>query len=103
MTHKSRTDRHGVFKLGSNVGHVTRHELQLFKVKRSKVKVTKSRDVSADKNVVTWQCMVISTSNLVGIIDVGVSACGIISTSVGLTNTEVEIWRTFKILGHLEK
>ena len=45
MTHKSRTDRHGVFKLGSNVGHVTRHELQLFKVKRSKVKVTRSRDV----------------------------------------------------------
>ena len=37
MTHKSRTDRHGVFKLGSNVGHVTRHELQLFKFKRSKV------------------------------------------------------------------
>ena len=34
---KSRTDRHGVFKLGSKVGHVTRHELQLFKVKRSKV------------------------------------------------------------------
>jgi len=28
---------------------VTRHAQQLFKVKRSKVKVTKSRDVSADK------------------------------------------------------
>ena len=41
MTHKSRTDRPRVFKLGSNVGHVTRHELQLFKVKRSKVKVTR--------------------------------------------------------------
>ena len=53
MTHKSRTDRHGVFKLGSNVGHVTRHELQLFKVKRSKVKVTRSRVVSADKNAIT--------------------------------------------------
>ena len=68
MTHKSRTDWHGVFKLGSNVGHVTRHAQQLFK--RSKVKVTKSRKVSADKNAITRQCMVISTSNLVGIIDV---------------------------------
>ena len=86
MTHKSRTDRHTVFKLGSKVGHVTRHTQQLFKVKRSEVKVTKSRDVSADKNTITRQCMVISTSNLVGIIDVGVDACGIISRSVGQTN-----------------
>jgi len=78
MTHKSRTDRRKVFKLGSKVGNVTRHAHQLFKVKRAKVKVTKSRDVSADKNTITRQCMVISTSNLVGIIDVGVDACGII-------------------------
>jgi len=83
MTHKSRTDWRRVFKLGSKVGHVTRHAQQLFKVKRSKVKVTKSRDVSADNNAVTPQCMVISNSNLVGIIDVWVDACGIISTSVG--------------------
>ena len=83
MTHKSRTDRHRVFKLSSKVGNVTRHEQQLFKVKRSKVKVTKSRDVSADKNAITRQCMVISTSNLVRIIDVRVDACGIISRSVG--------------------
>jgi len=41
---------------------------------RSKVKVTKSRDVSAGKHAITRQCMVISTSNLVGIIDVGVDA-----------------------------
>jgi len=75
-----------VLKLGSNVGHVTRHAQQLFKVKRSEVKVTKSRDVTADKNAVTRQCMVISTSNLVGIIDVGVDACGIVSRSVGQTN-----------------
>jgi len=54
MTHKSRTDRHGVFKLGRKVGHVTRHELQLFMVKRSKVKIIRSRDVSADKNAITW-------------------------------------------------
>ena len=53
MTHISRTDRHRVFKLRSKVGHVTRHAQQLFKVKRSKVKVTKSRDVSADKNAIT--------------------------------------------------
>jgi len=50
MPHKSRTDRHRVFKLSSKVVHVTRHTQQLFKVKRSKVKVTRSRDVSADKN-----------------------------------------------------
>jgi len=53
MTHKSRTNRRTVFKLGSRVGYVTRHIQQLFKVKRSKVKVTKSRDVSADKNAIT--------------------------------------------------
>jgi len=88
MTHKSRTDRRRVFKRGSNVGHVTRHAQQLFKDKKSKVKVTKSRDVSADKNArpITRQFMVISTSNLVRIIDVGVDACGILSRSVGQTN-----------------
>ena len=64
----------------------TRHAQQLFKVKRTEVKVTKSRDVSADKNAITRQCMVTSTSNLVGIIDVGVDACGILSRSVGQTN-----------------
>jgi len=58
---------------------VTRHAQQLFKVKRSKVKVTKSRDVSADKNAITGKCMVISTSNIVDIIDVGIDACGILS------------------------
>jgi len=59
MTDKSTTDRHRVFKLGRKVGHVTRHKQQLFKVKTSKVKVRKSRDVSADKNALTRQCMVI--------------------------------------------
>ena len=44
----------------------------MFKVKRSKVKVTRSRDVSADKTAITWQCMVMSTLNLARIIDVGV-------------------------------
>ena len=68
------------------VDHVTSHVLQLFKVKRSKVQVTKSREVSADKNTITRQCMVISTSNLVGIIDVGVDVCSILSMSVGQTN-----------------
>jgi len=40
-----------VFKLGGKVGHVTRHVLQLFNIKRYKVNVTKSRDVSADKTL----------------------------------------------------
>jgi len=65
---------------------VTRHAQQLFKVKRSKVKVTKSRDVSADKNAITRQCMVISASNFVEIIDVGIYACSILSRSVSQTN-----------------
>jgi len=86
MTHKSRRDMRRVFKLGSKVGNVARHAQQLFKVKRSKVKVTKTRDVSAHKNAVTRQWIVISTSNFVGIIDVGVDACGILSRSVGQTN-----------------
>jgi len=85
MTHKSRADRHRVFKLGSKVGHVTYHALQLFKINRSKVKVTKSCDVPADKNAITRPCMVISTSNLVGIIDVRVDACGILSRLEGKT------------------
>jgi len=51
-----------------------------------KVKVTKSRDVSADINAITRQYMVISTSNLVGIIDVWVDACGILSRLVGQTS-----------------
>jgi len=83
-----------VFILGGKVGHVTRHVRHLFKVKRSKVKVTRSRDVSADKNAITRQLMVISTSNLVGIIAVGVDACGILSRSVGQTT------RKYKYGGH---
>ena len=71
MTLKSRTDRRKVFKLGSKVGNVTRHAHQRFEVKRSKVNVTKSHDLSAEKNSITRQCMVISTSDLVGVIDVG--------------------------------
>jgi len=88
IPHKSRTDRHGVFYVGGKVRHVTRHALQLFKVKRSKVKVTRSRDVLADKNAVTRQCMVISTSNVVGIIDVRADDGGILSRSVGETNRQ---------------
>ena len=86
ITRNSRTDRRRVFILGVNIGHVIRHESQLFKVKRAEVEVTRSRDVSADKNAITRQCMHISTSNLVGIIYVWVYACGLLSRSVGQTN-----------------
>ena len=86
ITPNSRTNRRSVFILGGKVDHVTRHECQLFKVKRAKVKVTRSRDVSADKKAITRQCMHISTSNLVVIIYVVVYACGILSRSVGQTN-----------------
>ena len=57
-----------VFILGGKVDHVTRHVWQLFKGKSLKVKVTRLRQVSADKYAITRQCMVMSTSNLVGII-----------------------------------
>ena len=39
----SNLDRRRVFVLGGKVGHVTRHVRQLYKIKRSKVKVTRSR------------------------------------------------------------
>jgi len=55
---------------------MTRHVWQVFKVKSSKVKVTGLRVLSADKNAITRLCIVISTSNVVGIIDVWINACG---------------------------
>ena len=45
-TYNSRTDSHRIFKLGGGVDHMTRH-VPLTKVKRSKVKVTRSRNVSS--------------------------------------------------------
>ena len=56
-----------------------------------KVKVTRSRDVSADKNAVTRQWTVISTSNLVEIINVGVDACGILSRSIKILNAKINV------------
>jgi len=46
-TRNSRTDSRKIFKLGGGGDHVTRHVRPLTKVKRSKVKVTLSRNVSA--------------------------------------------------------
>jgi len=37
--------------LGGRVGYVTRHVWQLFKVKSSNVKVTRSRNVSSDRTL----------------------------------------------------
>jgi len=47
-THNSRRDSHRIFKLGGGVDRVTRHAKPLTKVKRSKVKVTRSHNVSAE-------------------------------------------------------
>jgi len=47
-THNSRTDSRRIFKLGWGVDHVTCHVWPLIKVKRSKIKVTRSRNVSAE-------------------------------------------------------
>ena len=101
MTHKSRIDRRRVFKLGSQVDHVTRHAQQLFKFKRSKVKVTKSRDVSADKNTITQPLMIGSVRSYQ--LQTGwweLSTWGSWYTfQVSRSNKpEVEMWRTFKIL-----
>jgi len=46
-THNSRMGSRRIFKLGGEVEHVTRHVWPLTKVKRSNVKVTRSRNVSA--------------------------------------------------------
>ena len=46
-THNSRTDSLRIFKLGGGVDHMNRHVLPLTKVKRSKVSVTRPRNVSA--------------------------------------------------------
>jgi len=46
-THYSRTVSRRIFKLGGGIDHVTRHAWPLIKVKRSKVKVTRSHNVSA--------------------------------------------------------
>ena len=51
MTVNSRTNRRRVFKLGGRVGHVTGHMGQQLKVKRSSVKVTRSRNVSPDRTL----------------------------------------------------
>jgi len=45
-TYNSRTDSRRIFKLRGAVDHVTRHVWPLSKVKRSNVKVTRSRYVS---------------------------------------------------------
>jgi len=46
-THNSRTDSRRIFTLGVGVDHGTRRVWPLTKVKRSKVKVTRSRNLSA--------------------------------------------------------
>jgi len=46
-THNSTMDSHRTFKLRGTVDRVTRHARPLSKVKRSKVKMTKSRNVLA--------------------------------------------------------
>jgi len=94
-THNSRTGRHRVFKLGNKVGHVTFHAQQLFKVKRSKVNVTKSRDVSAVKIGSVWSYRLqtlwkLSTWGSTRVVY-------ILNQQVKQTGSK-KIWRTFKLL-----
>jgi len=44
---------------------------------------TRPTCVSLGEHAITRQCVVISTSNLVEIINVGVDACGVLSRSAG--------------------
>jgi len=44
LSHKSRTDRPRKTKIGTEVAHVTRDSDTTFKVRRSKVKVTRQTD-----------------------------------------------------------
>ena len=46
-TYNSRTDSRRILKLGGGIEHMTRYAWPLTKVKRSKVKFTRSRNVSA--------------------------------------------------------
>jgi len=64
-THNLRTDSRRIFKLGRGVDHVTRHVQPLTKVKRSKVRVTRSRNVSAAIAYNYRQRMIVSTLKLV--------------------------------------
>jgi len=50
-TYNSRTDSHRIFKLGGGVEYVICHVWPLTKIKRSKVKATSSRIVSAARNL----------------------------------------------------
>jgi len=50
-THNSRKDSRRMFKLGDGIDHVTRHAWPLTKVKRSKVKLTRSRNVWAARTL----------------------------------------------------
>ena len=61
--HNSRTHSRKIFKLSGGVDHVTCHTRPLTKVKRSKMKVTTSRNVSAA--ITLGQRKFVSTSNLV--------------------------------------
>ena len=86
-THNLRTDSR-IFKLSGGVDHVTRHVWPLTKVKRSKVKATRSRNEATDGRInfklggnchrevrITWHTFYVSRS----------------------TRAEVEIWRTFSL------
>ena len=77
ITRNSRTDRRRVFILGGEVCHVTRHERQLFKVNGNQWETL---------SLITQERIGVGASNMVGIIDVGVDACGILSRSVDQTN-----------------
>ena len=81
-THNSRTDNHRIFKLGGGVDHVTRHVRPLTKVKRSKVKVTRSQRISSNK-AISRQRMVLPTSNLVETVTARCASRDTLSRSVG--------------------
>jgi len=90
ISHNLRTDKYRICKLGGRVVRVTCHELPLVKVKRSKVKVTVSRNVSGARTLqfgCGWSLShQIQTYHHEG----NVKNCR-------SNKPEVEMWRTFSI------
>ena len=86
--YNSRTDKCRVFIPGGKVGHVTRHVRQLSHVRRSTVKVTRSRDVSEDKNAITLWDYMLNFWSTIRQIDMVTDPCTVI---VVLINTRSQL------------
>ena len=90
ISHNLRTDKYRICKLGGRVVRVTCHELPLVKVKRSKVKVTVSRNVSGATTLQFGSGWSLSHQIQTYHHEGNVQNCR-------SNKPEVEMWRTFSI------